>query len=95
MNSKTDLVKSVSESLNMTQKDVKLIVDEVFSQISETLLKGEQVSIRGFGKFEVIIRKPRVARDIRKSTEIKIPARRSVKFRLSKELKTILESLDV
>jgi DNA-binding protein HU-beta len=95
MNSKTDLVKSVSESLNMTQKDVKLIIDEVFSQISETLLKGEPVAIRGFGKFEVSIRKPRIARDIRRSMEIKIPSRRTVKFRISKELKMILESLEV
>jgi DNA-binding protein HU-beta len=55
--------------------------------IGATLKKGGKVSVIGFGSFSVIQRKARKGRNPQTGKEIKIPAKKAVKFSAGSELK--------
>ena len=65
-------------------------VDGVIRIIKETLAKGEEITLRGFGTLSVVDVKERPAIHFKTKEQIIVPAHRSVKFRLSKELKETL-----
>ncbi|MBE0344366.1 HU family DNA-binding protein, partial [Paenibacillus sp. 28ISP30-2] len=50
---KTDLINQVSESTELSKKDVTKAVDAVFEAISGALQSGDKVQLVGFGNFEV------------------------------------------
>ena len=71
------------------------IVDQTdcaFDAIEKALCKGESVYIRGFGTIKTYITKERKARNIYKRTTVVIPARRTVKLVVSKQLKEKMNS---
>ncbi|WP_289705929.1 HU family DNA-binding protein, partial [Bacteroides acidifaciens] len=67
-------------------------VDGVFRVIKEALSKGEEVTLRGFGTLSVVQREERNAVHFKTKEPIVVPARRTVKFRISKELKELLNN---
>ena len=46
---KTDFVKSVAERAGVSQKEAKQVVDAALDIVTETLKKGEKVTLTGFG----------------------------------------------
>jgi len=69
-------------------KSTALHVVDGFSDIlSEAFASGKNIYLRGFGTFEVKATKEKKARDINKGSAVIIPAGRTVKFKLSKQLK--------
>ncbi|MGD8663051.1 MAG: HU family DNA-binding protein, partial [Desulfobacterales bacterium] len=63
------------------------VVDCVFSSITQSLKKGEDVSLVGFGSFKVIKRKARKGRNPLTGEEIMIKATKAPKFTPGKALK--------
>ena len=49
---KTELVKKVAATSELSQKQAALVVENVFSVIVDTVAAGESVSLIGFGTFE-------------------------------------------
>lgn len=68
------------------------VVEELEQTLADAFAKGENVYLRGFGSFVVVKRSEKTARNISKGTVITVPAHRSVKFKLSPNLKTRLNS---
>lgn len=64
------------------EKKIKLFLQI----IEESLAKGENISFKGFGKFEVVERPARVGRNPQTGKEMKIEARKSVKFKAGKDI---------
>jgi len=89
---KSDLVSVVAKKTGLSKKDVNAVIDSCIESIEESLKKGEKVSFIGFGSFEVVKRAPRVARVPGTNKEVKIPASKSVKFKVGKKLKEIVNS---
>lgn len=81
---------AVSEKLHLSTA-VKA-VDGVIRIIKETLAKGEEITLRGFGTLSVVQREERNAVHFKTKEPIVVPAHRSVKFRISKELKEQLNN---
>lgn len=54
--------------------------------IEEVLIKDDEISFLGFGKFEVVERAARIGRNPSTGEEIKIAARKVVKFKPGKAL---------
>ena len=50
---KTELSNSIAEKASCTKKDAAAALEATLSSIQETLVKGDKVSITGFGTFEV------------------------------------------
>lgn len=63
------------------------IVETIISAITDTLKKGEEVSIAGLGIFSTKKRAAREARNPRTGEKISVPAMRVPKFRAAKALK--------
>lgn len=84
---KNELVKSVANRAELSQKDAKKAIEAVFSVIEESLAKGEKVQIIGFGTFEVRSRAARKGRNPQTGKEITIPATKVPAFKSGKELK--------
>ena len=89
---KSDLVGVVAQKTGLSKKDVTAVVDASIEAIEEALKEGNKVSFIGFGSFEVVKRAPRVARVPGTDKEVKIPASKSVKFKVGKKLKEVVNS---
>ena len=83
---KNDLAKTVREEYGCTGKDCKAIVTDIFEVITESLANGNDVSINGFGKFEVKERAARKGINPATKEEIDIPAVKTTSFKASKTL---------
>ena len=93
---KTDIVGKVVEVL--AEKDVKVTkkamaeyVDTVFDVIADSVAAGDNVSIAGFGKFEVTERAAREGRNPATGEAIHIEASKAPKFRASSTFKAAVK----
>ena len=89
---KKDLVELVSEEGHLSKKEARHAVDIVFDHIAEALARGQEVNITNFGVFTPKMRKQRDGTDPKSHERIVIKAKRSVSFRLSKQLKGNINS---
>ncbi len=87
---KTELIAAVAEKAGLTKKDAERVVSATFETVTESLKKGDKVSISGFGIFEVKTREARIGRNPRTKEEIKIPATKLPAFKASKTLKDVI-----
>lgn len=49
---KADLVEKIREQSKIDQKDISNIIDLLFSEIKDSLIKGNIIELRGFGTFK-------------------------------------------
>ena len=50
---KAEMIVAVAEKAGMTKKDAEKAVSAVLETVTETLKKGDKISLTGFGSFEV------------------------------------------
>ena len=70
---KADLVNTIAEKTGVPKVDVLVALEEFFIEIKESLAKGENVYIRGFGSFVIKKRAKKIGRHIKQNTAIEIP----------------------
>ncbi|NOX97045.1 MAG: integration host factor subunit beta [Nitrospirae bacterium] len=85
-----DLAAKIAEKKGLRQNDVKVVVDEVLKEISQSLARGEKVELRDFGVFKVKERKSRLGRNPKTGETVPVPARKVVHFKVGKELKELV-----
>lgn len=68
------------------------VVDGVTDILTDAFARGENVYLRGFGSLEVKTTKERKARNVHAGTTIVLPAQRTVKFKISNQLKKHLNN---
>ncbi|MBI4430254.1 MAG: integration host factor subunit beta [Candidatus Omnitrophica bacterium] len=78
---KKDIVMKVSNDTNLTQIDVKKIVQRTLDTIVESLERNETVELRNFGVFKVKSRRGRIGRNPRTGQEVSVPEKRVVVFK--------------
>ena len=86
---KAELVEEVSGKVGTTKKDARNVVDAVTETITNTLKKGEKVTLIDFGTFQVMKRKARKGVNPRTGKAIQIPAKKVPKFRAGKGLREV------
>lgn len=89
---KNDLAREVAVSEKLHLSTSVKAVDGILRVIKETLAKGEDVTLRGFGTLSVVQREERNAVHFKTKEPIVVPAHRTVKLRISKELKELLSN---
>jgi len=85
--SKTDVVTAVAAATGLTKADAGRAVDATLAAISDSLARGEAVSLIGFGTFSVKARAARTGLNPRTKEAIAIPASNSPAFKAGKALK--------
>jgi DNA-binding protein HU-beta len=78
---KKDLISAIAADAKLTQAEAKKALDTIISVTSGALKKGNRVGLVGFGSFTVVKRAARKGRNPRTGKEIKIAAKKVVKFR--------------
>jgi integration host factor subunit alpha len=89
---KADFAEKLYEELGLNKREAKEIVELFFEEIKDSLAKGEQVKLSGFGKFELRDKNSRPGRNPKTGEEIPITARRVVTFRSGQKLKARVET---
>lgn len=89
---KTELVASVSESSNLSKKDVQAVLDGFLAAIEHSLKKGEKVALTGFGTFETVKKEARIGRNPKTGEALEIPAKTSPRFSPGKTLREAINS---
>ena len=84
---KTDLINSIAEKANCTKKDAGVAFDAIIDSIQESLIKGEKVSITGFGTFEVRERGEKACINPRTKEKMICPPSKAPAFKAGKTLK--------
>jgi DNA-binding protein HU-beta len=84
---KTDLIEKVAQEADLSKAAAGRAVNAVFDSISDSLSKGEEVGIVGFGTFAVSERPARQGRNPQTGETIQIKATRVPKFKAGKNLK--------
>lgn len=69
-----------------TKKEAERLINGFFSTLEEVLVKGDDLSVLGFGKFEITTQSARTCRNPKTGEEIKVPEKKVVKFRVGKGL---------
>lgn len=87
---KQALVDWVHAKLGGTKVQADELVQGIFDAIIATLKKGGEVSVAGFGIFAVKSRAARMARNPKTGEQVKVAAKRVVKFRPAKALKDMI-----
>ncbi len=83
---KSDLIKTIAESANISKVAAERGLNGMLSTMAEAMEEGERVTLVGFGSFAVVERAPRQGRNPKTGEPVPIPARRVVKFRPGRHL---------
>lgn len=89
---KADMVERVSEQIKLTKKQTEVIVNTLFSSITDALTRGDKVELRGFGSFRVRQRNSREGRNPKTGQAVNIPSKKVPFFKAGKELREIVDS---
>jgi DNA-binding protein HU-beta len=87
MAGKAELVDKIAELTGLPKTKVALCYDYLFEEMGKVLQKEGKVSVPSFGTFQVTTRAARQGRNPATGKAIKIAASKSVRFKVSKNLK--------
>lgn len=88
---KAMLVEALSNATELSKADSKDFLEALITIIGNTLKKGDDVAITGFGTFETVNRKARKGVNPATGKPMAIPAKRLPKFRAGKALKDLVK----
>ena len=81
---KAEIVSKISEKLGLDKTEVQQTVENFMQEVINSLEKGENVYLRGFGSFIIKTRAEKTGRNISKNTTLKIPAHNIPSFKPAK-----------
>jgi integration host factor subunit beta len=90
---KNDIAEHLSNSFSIPKKLAVEIVNIFFDSITEALVKGEEVQLRGLGTFKIRQRRERIGRNPKTGEKVKIPSKKVVYFKQGKEIQNSLKRL--
>ena len=84
---KAELIRTIVDTVGLTQREAKEMVDAFFSEITMCLIRGEEVKLAGFGVFETRDKVERPGRNPATGEVVVVTPRRVVAFRPSRDLR--------
>jgi integration host factor subunit beta len=88
---KAELVERVANQINLTKKQTEVVVNTVFSSITDSLAEGKKVELRGFGSFRIRERNARVGRNPKSGQKVDVPSKKGPFFKAGKELRQLVD----
>ena len=84
---KSELIKELKKSYpNFLTKDINKIIEIILKEIKQTLERGEGVEFRNFGTFRTNIQKASIRRNPKTGQKISVPQKKTIKWKMSREL---------
>lgn len=87
---KAELIANIAEGANISKKAAEAALAELTSIIVDRTQQGQDTVIHGFGTFKAKDSTERTGRNPKTGETVTIPARRSVQFKQSKQVRDSL-----
>lgn len=85
---KSELIENLAAKLtHLPEKQVTESVNHILELMSDALIKGKRIEVRGFGSFSLHYRKPRHAHNPKTGEKVTTDAKYSPHFKPGKELR--------
>ncbi len=85
---KSELIVRLAERFpQLVAKDADFAVKMILDAMTEALVRGDRIEIRGFGSFALNYRPPRVGRNPKSGEKVSVPAKWVPHFKAGKELR--------
>ncbi len=84
---KAELIAKISEKAEVSKAQAEKLLNATLTSINEGLTSDGNLTLVGFGTFQVVERAARKGRNPQTGKSIKIPAKKVVKFKPGKNLK--------
>ena len=88
----SELIEKLAANNELTKAAAKAIVHDVFKIITDTAVTGDEVNLRGFGKFKVQSRPARSGRNPQTGAIVEIAASKKLAFQPAKAVKVRLNA---
>jgi integration host factor subunit beta len=93
---KSELILRIAEqNPHLYEKDVEAVVNAILNRITDALVAGERVEIRGFGAFTVKPREARMGRNPRTGAVVALADKRMLVFKPGKPMQARLNASTV
>ena len=89
---KAELVERVANQISLTKKQTEVVVNTVFTSITESLAEGKKVELRGFGSFRIRQRNARIGRNPKSGQKVEVPSKKVPFFKAGKELRQLVDN---
>ena len=89
---KSDIISKIMAK-GMSFNDASDILDDIFNSITDALVEGDEVKIKGFGKFKKLSKTERVGRNLKTGEPSVVSARNTITFHASKLFKAELNKV--
>lgn len=85
---KSELIEALAVSYpQLAVRDMDLAVKTMLDAMTDALVQGQRIEIRGFGSFSLSQRAPRVGRNPKTGEQVEVPGKRVPHFKAGKELR--------
>ena len=89
---RSDLVEELAARFGqLNQRDAEQAVKTILDAVSDALVRGHRIEIRGFGSFTITHRQPRLGRNPRSGEAVQVPAKRVTHFKPGKALREAVD----
>jgi len=88
---KTSLVDTIAGKTGLTKKAVGDVLESFMGAVTDTVKKGDSVTLTGFGTFKASKRQARTGRNPQTGATIQIPARTVPVFKAGKAFKDMVK----
>jgi integration host factor subunit beta len=90
---KSELIAELANQADLSKKRAEEVVTCVFKAMSDSLVTGSRIEIRGFGSFSIKEYPGYKGRNPKTGDEVEVRAKRAVHFKVGKELRDKVDSL--
>lgn len=77
---RAQIVDAISNETGVTKKDVEMVVTSFSSTVKDSVQRGDDIQLIGFGAFKKVSKAARKCRNPKTGETIKVPARKAAKF---------------
>jgi len=92
---KSELIEQLSKEYpHLYHRDVERIVNTFYSTISDALVAGDRVELRGFGAFSLKTREARLGRNPKSGEAVNVPKKVAIFYKPGKDLKKRMNNID-
>lgn len=84
---KSELIETLSEKKGISYKKSEEIINTIFDSLSEAMISGDRIEIRGFGSFVINEYKSYTGRNPKTGESIDVKPKKLPFFKVGKELK--------
>lgn len=91
---KSELIEIVSQKIDVPKNRAEEIVNAIFDSMADSLLQDKRIEVRGFGSFSIRRYESRRGRNPRTGVEVLVDDKKSVHFKVGKELRDRVDTLN-